>query len=323
MATPAEQVDAIIAGAIAKADQYTTLVEASASELVAIADASRFTNIARHNIVPVVSAIEPDVPEVDDATFVYEVQYEKLLARLTDELANFFVEYYPIDNDAFDEGIAWLKTTIQNGGQGLSSAVEDQIWTRGKDRLVREGQRQIDQVVTGFAAKGYSFPPGLIAAKVREVNLESFQKLGELASTITIRQAELYLETLKFAVDLAVKTRLQAISAAADYIRALMSAPDAAARIAALNSDAKARMMAATADLYRARLTKDQILLNTHVAKAEGDIRAISSLVLDDTHKSIDEKIRASQAAATLYGDTARAALSSLSAIASNSIVSA
>jgi len=122
MATPAEQVDAIIAGAIAKADQYTALVEASASELVAIADASRFTNIVRHNVVPVVSAIEPDVPEVEDSTFVYEVQYEKLLARLTDELANFFVEYYPIDNDAFDEGIAWLKTTIENGGQGLSEA---------------------------------------------------------------------------------------------------------------------------------------------------------------------------------------------------------
>ena len=322
MASPAEQVDAIIAGAIAKADEYTALVGTTAAELVAIADAARFTNIVRHNVVPVVSAIEPDVPEVDDATFVYEVQYEKLLARLTDELANFFVEYYPIDNDAFDEGIAWLKTTIENGGHGLSDAVEAQMWTRGKDRLVREEQRQIDQVVTGFAARGYSFPPGLMAAKLQEKTLETFQKLGELAGTISIRQAELYLETLKFAVELAVKTRLQAVSAAADYIRALMSAPDAAARIAALNSDAKARMISATADLYRARLTKDQILLNTHVAKAEGDIRAISSLVLDDSHKAIDEKIRASQAAATLYGDTARAALSSLNAIASNSIVS-
>ena len=324
MATPEEQVSTIIANAIAKADEYTLRTETAARSLTDLFDATaRGYNFSRHHFTPAVSAVEPGVPDVENSIFTYETQYEKLIARLSDELADFFVEYYPLDNDAFDEGVAWVKSTIASGGVALSSEVEDRLWQKGKDRLVREGLRQTDQVVSGFAAKGYSFPPGLMAAQVHAINTETFGKMGDLAGTIAIKQAELYIDTLKFAVDLAVNTRLKAIAVAADYIKALMLSSDAAARISNLNSDAKAKMIAATADLYRARLTKDQILLTAHAAKTSGDLQGLATVDVEHHHKDMDERIRVLTGAATLYGDTARAALSSLSAIASNSVVSA
>jgi len=323
MPTPAEQVALIISNAIAKADEYTTRTENAAEKLTDLFDAtSRGYYLGTHWYTAEVKAVEPGVPDVENSVFTYEAQYEKLIARLSDELADFFVEYYPLDNDAFDDGVAWLKNTIGSGGVALSAEVEDRLWQKGRDRLVREGMRQTDTVVNGFAAKGYSFPPGLMAAQVHAINTETFGKMGDLAGTIAVKQAELYIDTLKFAVDLAVNTRLKAIAAAADYIKALMLSSDAAARIANLNSDAKAKMIAATADLYRARLTKDQLLLNAHAAKQATDTQWQSSVNMDHHHKDMDERIRVLTGAAALYADTAKAALSSLSAIASQSVVS-
>lgn len=266
-------------------------------------------------------AVEPDVGVVPDATLTYEAQRDQLIALLSGELANFFTTYYPLASDAFDEGTNWLINTITVGGTGISPAVEDQIWQRGRDRIVADGLRVESQAMDEFSARGFSLPSGALAARLQETRFEQLTKTQELARDVSIKQAEIEIENLRFAVDLAIKTRMQALEAAASYIRALMSGPEIAARIASLNADAKARMISATADLYRARLSRDEIAMRVPLANS-GNAVQYNSMNIDGFYKGVGNRVQAASAAADAYARTAAAALASLNSVAAVSSAS-
>jgi hypothetical protein len=234
-------------------------------------------------------------------------------------LARFYVTYYPLASDAFDEATNWLVNTITVGGTGISPAVEDQIWQRGRDRVIADGQRVENQTLDGFAGRGFSIPPGALVASLQSVRFEQLLKTQEFSRDVAIKQADIEVENLRFAIDKAIDSRMRAMSAASDYIRALMTGPDTAARVASLNSDAQARMLGATADLYRARLSRDELALRIPVTNSANALQA-AGISIDGFYRGIDSRVRAAGAAAGVYGQTASAALSSLSSIASVSV---
>ena len=236
-------------------------------------------------------------------------------------MADFFVTYYPLATDAFDEATNWLVNTITVGGTGISPAVEDQIWQRGRDRVIADGLRVENQTLDGFAARGFSLPPGALVASLQAVRFEQLIKTQEFSRDVSIRQADIEIENLRFAVEKAIDSRMRAISAAADYIRAMMTGPDTAARVASLSADAQARMLGATADLYRARLARDELAMRVPITNASNKLQA-ASVTMDGFYKGIDSRVRAAGAAADVYGRVASAALSSLSSVASTSATS-
>lgn len=261
------------------------------------------------------SAVEPAIGVVADATLTYESQRDKLIALLSDELAGFFTKYYPLAADAFDEATNWLVNTITVGGTGIAPAVEDQVWQRGRDRIIADGARVESQTLTEFASRGLSLPSGAMASRLQGARFEQLLKTQELSRDVAIKQAELEIENLKFAVDLAIKSRMQAMGTAVEYIRAVMSGPETAAKVALLNADAKARMMSATADLYRARLTRDQISVSVGSANAQYSTQ-MAGINADAEVKNIGNKVQAASAAADAYARTAAAALASLNSVA-------
>lgn len=266
------------------------------------------------------AAVEPAVPDVENSTLTYESQRDKLIAMLTDELANYFITYYPLASDAFDEAINWMVNAITVGGTGLNPAVEAQIWQRGRDRILIDGQRAEAQTMDEFSARGFSLPPGALSARIDTARHEGMKAIGEFSRDVAIKQAEIEVENLRFAVDQAVKARMSAMAAASDYIRALMSGPETAARVASINSDAKARMMGATADLYRARLARDELAMKVPMFNT-GERVKITGMELDASYKRVQNRVTAAVAAAEQYGKAAQASLASLNSVASSSQV--
>ena len=264
-----------------------------------------------------VTAVEPDIPSVADSTLTYETQLANLIALLSGQLADFFNKYYPLASDAFDEATAWLVNTITNGGTGINPAVEDQIWQRDRERIITDTLRVKNQVVTGFSAKGYSLAAGTMLRKMEEADYEGAGKIGIASTTIASKQVDVEIETIKFAIGEALKSRAMAMQAASDYIRAVASMPAAAAAVAGLNTDAQARMMAAAATWYGARLDRDKIVLQSKMAEltSRGDI--FKELKNNATANS-QVDVQALTSAADVFAKTAQAALLSL-----NSVVSA
>ena len=307
-------VNAIINNALALSANQVSLANAAAQATITASQG--YTGFGSAPIAYTISAVEPAVGTVQDATLTYEAQLDKLVALLSDELANFFTLYYPLAADAFDEATNWLVNTITVGGTGISPAVEDQIWQRSRDRVVSDGMRVESQTMTEFAARGFSLPPGALAAKLQEVRFEQLAKTQESSRDTAIKQAEIEIENLRFAVDLAVKSRMQAMTAATDYIRAVMLSPDIAAKVAAINTDTQARMISATSDLYRARLTRDELAMRVPITNANTAVQ-FSGIGVDGFYKGISARVQAAASAADAYARTAAAALASLNSVAS------
>lgn len=318
MATEAT-VNLIIDNALAVASNQTAAANAAAQS--AIAASQGYTGAVPTNVVYTIQATEPVSPSVDNATLTYESQRDQLVQLLSDELANFFITYYPLAADAFDEATNWLVNTITVGGTGIAPAVEDQIWQRGRDRVITDGLRVENQTLDGFASRGFSLPPGALAASLQAVRFEQLLKTQEFSRDVAIRQADIEIENLRFAVEKAIDSRMRAMAAASDYIRALMTGPDTAARVASLNADAQARMLGATADLYRARLARDELAMRVPLANASNGLQA-AGITVDGFYKGIDSRVRAAGAAADVYGRAASAALASLNSVATVSSAS-
>lgn len=309
-------VSTIINNAISTANSATSSASSAAREA-----STASQGYALVNPPPVefdITAVEPAIPDVGDPTLTYESQRDQIIALLSDKLSNFFVEYYPLQDDAYDAATAWLLNEITIGGTGLSPSVEAQLWQRARDRVVADGLRAENQTRNEFASRGFSLPPGAMAARLQRERFDQTGKLQEHSRDVAIKQAEMMIENLRFAVDLAIKARLQAIQAAADYIRALMAGPELAARVATLYADAKARMMGATADLYRARLSRDEIAMKVPLVNSDINVRSQMSN-LEGFYRGVDARVAAAGHAADVYGRTAQAALASLSSVASSS----
>lgn len=263
-----------------------------------------------------VEAVEPDIPKVSDNLIEYEAQLEKILAMLASQLHGFFNKYYPLSSDAFDEATAWIVNQITNGGTGINPAIEAQMWQRARERIITDGRRVEQQIATGYAAKGYMMPPGAMLQKIDEARMAQLRATGESSTTIAVQRFEAEIAQVRFAIEQAIASRSMAMSAAADYIRAVATAPDSAVRTMNMKDENRARMMSAAATWYGARLDRDKIVLQSKLAEHQMDFniyehRRQYSLQSDDT------KVRALGTAADIYGKTAQAALSSLNSIVS------
>lgn len=196
-----------------------------------------------------------------DPYWRYESEKTWLINYLTNLFQEFFATYYPIANDALDEALDWLENTIVNGGTGIPAEIENLIWQRHRDNIAREILQAQNSAYAEFTARGFSLPPGALSAKLENINVEGLKKSAEASRDLAIERMKIEIENVKFAVELATKTRFEALRAASDYLKTMMLAPETAAKLADFSINAQARLISATADFYRARLIRDDMLM--------------------------------------------------------------
>lgn len=320
MATPESVVNQVIDTASGAAGLWAGAADIAAWK--AVEEAEGHLVIPPAPLVYNMTAVEPGVPDVENTITTYEAQRDFLVKLMTDKLTEFFTVYYPLNTDGYDEGTAWLINVITNGGTGINPAVENQIWQRGRDRLIAEGARADSQTMLQFSQRGYSLPAGVMVKQLQANRYEQFAKLQEQSRDVAIKQAEIEIENLRFAVEKAVDARLRALAAAADYIRAVTGGFESAVRISNLEAQAKASLMSATADLYRARLQRDEIAMRVPFQVTDNTIK-VGQLNLEAFYQGIDARVRAAGTAAGVYGSMAQAALTSLVGIGSTTISAA
>lgn len=312
---PIEIIETIISNAMATASEYADEADSAAEKIIR-------EQIGMYLVPPPtstgfeVAAVEPEIPATTDTDAAYQSQLDKVVKLLSDQLADFFDLYYPLNADAFDEATNWLVNTITNGGKGINTDIENQLWQRARERIITDGSRVEQQIVVGYAAKGYSLPPGSMLAKIDEARFQQLKATGEASTTIAAKQYEAELETVKFAVEQAIKSRQAAMGAAADYIRAIAAAPDTASKVATLHDENKAKMMQAAASWYGTRLDRDKIVLQSKLADMDMGFKVYENrrrqVTMDD-----QVRVQALGHAADVYARAAAAALSSLNSIVS------
>jgi hypothetical protein len=316
-------IDTIADTAIAAANNYAGIATNYTSAAALIGDAGAVAPVAKDYYTASLAgptSTEPAVyiPTTLDKTVIsaeFDRIYNLLVALATNTLTSFLTTYFPLTNDAYDEATAWLVNTITNGGTGINSTIEAQIWQRDRDRITSANLAEQNAVLTQFAARGFpNLPQGALAGQLQELRAKSIIEIAEASRGAAIKVMEIEIQNVRFAVEQSISAREKAIQTAIDYIKALMTAPDIASNYAFKITDQQAGLINAVANFYNARLRRDELTINA--AKMTRDLRfQQASWSLDKAKAELNERVQAAVGSAGVAANVAQAAMSTLNAI--------
>lgn len=264
----------------------------------------------------------PEMPKVkipEEAESASVRKFDEFSEKTINKLARLFSEYlsryFPNDCAYLEHAQLKLCEMLTQGGTGINPVVEDQIWQRDRARVLNEVNRAGREVLATFAARGFPAPPGAALHQMNMIQQDAQNKIAQASRDVAIKQLEIEVENVRFAVDKAISLYQVAISAALDYIKALAIGPQLAAQVVPSVTDSQSRLIGAASDYYRAQLQALEIVQRHKVAEAEIDARG-NEKAADLEMQRIGNRLQAMMEYAKSVATQASAALNALHASA-------
>ena len=105
------------------------------------------------------------------------------------------------NSDIWADLLAKVLDGIRNGGTGLDVQVEEDIYWQHLNRTFEENDKLIQQASNYWSARGFTLPPGMLSAKINEINSQISRNNLQASKDITISQAELAQKNTHFIMD--------------------------------------------------------------------------------------------------------------------------
>ena len=262
-----------------------------------------------------VGVVEPPVDIPSHADGVSQAQFEQLSRATTEYLAGLFAGYlqahFPNETALLTAGETWLVNAITAGGTGIRPEIEDQIWQRDRARVLSEADRLEDELVSSWAAKGYDFLPGEMMYRAQQLHKEAADRNAQASRDIAIKQAELEVSNVRFAVEKALTQYSTALAAASNYIKELSVGSSVAAQISVTTTDAQAKLISASSSFYQSRIAVEELRLKA-LATAQGWDQETRVKNAELTMAEVHSRVDAAVAGAQSVGTQAAAALNAL-----------
>jgi hypothetical protein len=273
---------------------------------------------AQLNFTP--SLVEPNVhipanAEAASLATFYELS-QTVVAQLAELFSGYITEYFPDDTGYLQSAQLWLDKALTEGGTGIAPSIEAQIWDRDRARVLKEAQRLEDETVQTWAARRYPLPPGAATYQVLQVRKDASDKIAAASRDVAIKQAELEIANVRFAVENAIKLYGTAMGAATEYIKALAIGPNSAMQVIPSITDSQSKLIGAASDYYRARISAEELRMKAKLPGAEWDQQSRVATA-GFTMEGIKTRVQAAVSAAQSMGTQAAASLNSLHASAS------
>lgn len=287
-------------------------------------DAIALTDPAPQMLVPELdrSYLPPQRPDLpfDDpnaATAMYDAARAQMEALIQDGFTKFLGDNFS-NGSYFQAAQAWLDTALTQGGTGINANVEQQLWERGRARLVAEAMRAEADVTANWARRRFPLPPGPMVHQVGLVQQDLRDKLAEQGRDISIKSFDAEMENVRFAVATALDLRTKAIAAAGDYIKTLILGPQTAAQLATSLAGLKTEFARSLVALYSAETAALEPRVRLAITDAqlkqqgaEANLRASVQTLSDRVRAALEQARQVAQmAAASLNGIGAQASIS-------------
>jgi hypothetical protein len=175
-----------------------------------------------------------------------------------------------------EQFITKISEIMTAGATGLDPTVEAAIWARARSRQDVENVRQYTEAETFFANRGYVLPPGALAARLNEINIEIVRNNSYLNNDITVEQARLAQANLQFAIEkgagIVVEMMKTSASMVIEYNKSIIDAfigaveiykQEFAGRIVALETNFK--QYATALEAYKAKIVGAATLIDAQV----------------------------------------------------------
>jgi hypothetical protein len=171
----------------------------------------------------------------------------------------------------------WIQNTIVNGGTGIPAAIENAIWERARSRELVEARRLEQEAVNAFAARGFSLPPGALAARTLEIQQDATNKSSTIVREQAIKQPRSRSRT-SASRSVKAEVRLGVIQGIPAYINAWLKPADESVEYAKALAYAKEKPLVHGRGLlprhdFRGRARHPRPGHHTHVPRFDGRLR--------------------------------------------------
>jgi hypothetical protein len=263
--------------------------------------------------------LEPDVfiPKVAEGASVelFNSLWQQVNDSILDKMEWFVARFFPNECPYLQRAQLWICKTLAEGGTGMNPQVEDMIWQRDRARVLKDAARQEEEVINSYAARGFPLPPGAMAAALDRVRADSYDKIAQASRDVAIKQAEIEIENVRFAVEQAIKLYSSLMGALGDFIKAMVSSAQMGSQLIPSVTDSQSKLISAASEYFRARIACQELLLR-HLTTESGFKQEMNKENQDANLQAMKMRIDAALEAAKSLAMQASAALNAIHASA-------
>jgi chromosome segregation ATPase len=252
--------------------------------------------------------VYPDTPTLNLPTFDAEPPEDNLVAP------DYEIDF--TEEDYSDAQLTAIKAKVSEwleGGTGLPDAIWDAIWDRARENEEQLGNKQLQEAETQFASRGFTMYSGQLARTVRDIRQAVYDKSATLNRDIAIKQAEMEVENIRFALQ-------QGLSLQGVLIESFHKSQDRLLKIQELQLDAAIKIFNAQVSLFNAKLEAYKVSAAVYESQIRAELAKIEiykaqidgeRLKIDASKLEVDLYIAKMQGLATMV-EVYKAQLSAL-----------
>ena len=267
---------------------------------------------------PVIPAF---LPNPDEAEQKFRTNFAELFNQLEPEFEvefnEFLARFFPQIDECLQSSIdTWLCNTINNGATGIPTDVENQIWERSRARELKDFGRRDDELVRTWANRGFSMPTGALFDAQQIAQEDLTEKISTHSRDVAIKQAEIQIETIKFAVAEGIKLRLGALDVAIKYLQVWLGNAQISVAYANATILARSHLYQALAAYYGALIASERLIYDWGHDQAVLTVEQDKSFV-SLVNSNVTARVGAAIAAANAVGSIGAAAIAAQNSLAS------
>lgn len=198
------------------------------------------------------------------------------VTRLNNMVDQWLADYFPSINGCFqnvpDE---WLCNIITNKNPfGLHESVFEAIWHNARDREERQFRSADATLRSQFSARGFSLPPGAYVAAMDRARQQASEAVQEINRQEAIRNEEVKLQLLQFAVQEANSYKLAIMNALQSFYQTWVTLPDRDIERARVRAQAYSSLYSALSTYYNVEIAFEELRLRAEGADVDAQIAA-------------------------------------------------
>ena len=255
-------------------------------------------NAARiYSLPPKVSLREPDFdvtltsptigppPQLSDL-FTEGDTTQSSLAYLNAEADAWMAKYFPQITDCLQNQPEETLCAIINriGDYAIDGSVFAQVWNQARDRAYRTAHSERMTIEADFSARGFTLPAGAMVDLVAQSERKSTDAVLDVNRDQAMKDAEIRVDLLKTALELATRIKLGVMAAMADFYRVWVTLPDKDIERARIRSQAMAAFYSALSSYYNVEIAFQELTLKAAQTEAGIDIDVDRNRLTHESH---------------------------------------
>lgn len=183
-------------------------------------------------------------------------------------------KYFPEINGCFKTQPEETLCAIINGTRpfGVDRAVFEQVWHQARDRAYRTANSETETIQATFSSRGFTLPAGAMVDLVTQAEQRATNVVLDVNRDQAMKDADIKVDLLKTALNLATQIKLGVMSAMADFYRLWITLPDKDIDRARIRAQAMSAFYAALSSYYNVEIAFQELTLRSAQTDASIDI---------------------------------------------------